>query len=127
MSSQETPSMTIFTFGNNPQHGDIMNAEVVDYDPDTVENEDAVNIMCIILKGIKLGCAYYNPQDKMVSKYGSYFHFILMITRDVPTSNTKMQRIWQFSKTSSIYTKFLMTTMLVIIHTFTIKYSNSVV
>lgn len=59
--------MTIFTFGRQTQANQIMNEEIDNTDSNSVEIEDSENILSIIFKGGKLGAAYYNCRDKMVS------------------------------------------------------------
>lgn len=72
MDSNETPSMTIFTFCNEPHSNEIINEQPADLDPSIVEHEESTNIMCIIFKGGKLGSAYYNVEDKMVCTFSVY-------------------------------------------------------
>lgn len=69
MSSKESESMTIFTFGRQIQPHQIINEEIDYTDPNSVEAEDSENILSIIVKGGKLGAAYFNCRDKMVSKF----------------------------------------------------------
>lgn len=79
MSVKDSDSLTIFTFGNNAHNFHIIEEESLDnQDPNSVENDDTQNIMCIIFKGGKIGAAYYNDGDHMVSILTTFYDEITL-------------------------------------------------
>lgn len=72
MSYNESQSMTIFTFGTQTRPNQTINEQIDNTDPNSAEIEVSENILSIIFKAGKLGAAYYNCGDKMVSKFKNH-------------------------------------------------------
>lgn len=67
---EDSESMTIFTFGKNLHHQEVnFDEEIVEVNPDLEETNESLRVMCILFKTGKLGTAYYDVDEKMVSLF----------------------------------------------------------